>query len=125
MTLFGKKLRELRKQKQVTMVSMAEALGVSAAYLSALETGKRGVPSVGLMRQIKAYFGLIWDDAEALEKLAQLSNTRVKLDTRGLSPKATEFANRLSQKIVELDDSQLDALLAELRDPLHYNAPQY
>ena len=125
MTLLGQKLRELRKKKKITMVAMAEALEVSTAYMSALEYGKRGVPSVGLMHQIKAYFGLIWEDAEALDRLAFLSNTKVKVNTVGLSPKATEFANRLSQQIGELDDSRLDALLAELKDPQVFNAPQH
>lgn len=125
MTLFGEKLRELRQKKKITMVTMAAALDVSSAYISVLEAGKRGVPSAGLMHQIKAYFGLIWEDAEALDRLAFLSNTKVKINTVGLSPKATEFANRLSQQIRELDDSKLDALLAELKDPQLFKAPQH
>ena len=39
------------------------------------------------------------------------------LDTAGLSPKATELANRLAARIAELDDYRLDTLLAELEDP--------
>lgn len=124
MTPFGDRLRALRAEKGVTMAQMARALQVSSAYLSALEHGRRGRPTVGLIHQICAYFSLIWDDAEALRRLAELSHPRVVVDTAGLSPKATELANRLAEKIGDLDDSRLDALLAELRDPGdHETAP--
>lgn len=125
MTPFGIRLRELRREKQVTMAAMARALQVSSAYLSALEHGKKGRPTVGLLHQICAYFGLIWGDAEALRRLAELSHPRVVVDTSGLSPKATELANRLAEKIGELDDSRLDTLLAELRDPSDHRGPRF
>ena len=44
MTPFGDRMRKLRAERNVTLKDMAEALGVSSAYLSALEHGKRGRP---------------------------------------------------------------------------------
>ena len=44
MTPFGKRLREMRRLKGVTLTEMAVALEVSPAYLSALEHGRRGRP---------------------------------------------------------------------------------
>ena len=41
MTPFGLKSRQLRRQKGVTLQEQAEVLGVSAAYISALEHGQR------------------------------------------------------------------------------------
>jgi len=125
MTPFGARRRALRAEKGVTMAMMAQALQVSPAYLSALEHGKKGCPTVGLLHQICAYFSLIWDDAEALRRVAELSHPRVVVDTAGLSPKATELANRLAEKIGDLDDSRLDALLAELNDPLETPGPRH
>ena len=125
MTPFGVRLRSLRDEKGVTMAKMAQALQVSPAYLSSLEHGHRGRPTIGLLHQICAYFSLIWDDAEALCRVADLSHPRVVVDTAGLSPKATELANRLAQKIGELDDSRLDALLAELSDPADQTGPSH
>src|SRR5690606_23042443 len=52
MTPFGERMRRLRAEKGVTQKEMAEAIGVSAAYLSALEHGRRGVPSWTLLQQI-------------------------------------------------------------------------
>lgn len=117
MTPFGEKIRTLRAERGVTLKQMAASLQVSSAYLSALEHGKRGRPTVGLLHQICQYFGLIWDDAEDLKKLARRSNPRVVIDTAGLSPKATELANTLAERIRDLDDPRIDTLLAELVPP--------
>lgn len=99
MTPFGARLRELRTQRGVTLKDLAAALQVSAAYLSALEHGRRGRPSAGLVHQVNEFFGLIWDDAEELNRLARESHPRAVLDTAGLAPEVTELANRLAREI--------------------------
>ncbi len=103
MTPFGRKLRELRQQRRLTLKEMAGELGVSAAYLSALEHGKRGVPAWYLVQRVIAYFNVIWDEAEELERLAQISDPRVVVGTAGLSPESTEFANRLAREVANLE----------------------
>ena len=110
MTPFGQRIRELRRQKGVTLQRMAEDLHVSAAYLSALEHGKRGRPGPGLALEVCGYFGLIWDEAEALKHLAHLSQPKVTLDASGLSPQATAFANRLTLCFRSLNDEAIAAL---------------
>ena len=99
MTPFGKRLREMRRLKGVTLTQMAVALEVSPAYLSALEHGKRGRPSLLLQHQICAYFNIIWDEAEELFRIARISDPRVVVDTGGLPPEYTAFANRLAAEI--------------------------
>jgi transcriptional regulator with XRE-family HTH domain len=76
MTPFGEKLRALRAARGLRQADMAKALEISAAYLSALEHGKRGAPSAGLIHQICQYFDLIWDDADELKQLARLQAPR-------------------------------------------------
>ena len=118
MTPFGARIRDLRRQRGVTLTQMAADLGVSGAYLSALEHGKRGKPGPGLVLEICGYFGLIWDEAEALKRLADLSVPKVTLDCAGLSPQATGFANRLAECLRDLDDdavASLDDLLVRVR----------
>ncbi len=110
MTPFGARLRALREQRGVTLKDLAAALQVSAAYLSALEHGRRGRPSAGLVHQVNEYFGLIWDDAEELARLARQSHPRVVLDTAGLAPEATDLANRLAREIRQLRPEDIAAL---------------
>ena len=115
MTPFGAKLRELRANRGITLKQMAEGLQISAAFLSALEHGKRGRPSPILVRQICGFFHIIWDEADELERLARISHPRAVVDTAGLSPKATELANTLAERIGDLDEAELDALLARVK----------
>ncbi len=114
MTPLGEKMRALRARQGVSQKQMAAALGVSAAYLSALEHGRRGAPSWALVQKIIGYFNVIWDEAEDLQRLAKISDPRIVIDTSGLSPQATELANRLAVRIGKLDSDQIAALLATL-----------
>ena len=114
MTPLGARMRELREQRGITLKQMARALDVSSAYLSALEHGRRGRPTWGMLQKIIHYFQVIWDEAEELQRLAELSDPRVTIDTGGLDPAATELANRLARDIHRLAPEDLAALRAEL-----------
>ncbi len=114
MTPFGARLRALRAQRGETLKHLADALQVSAAYLSALEHGKRGSPSVGLVHQVNEHFGLIWDEADELSRLARLSNPRVTVNTAGLTPEQTALANRIAQMMHRLPPEAIAALHALL-----------
>jgi len=114
MTPFGDRMRKLRAERDMTLKEMAEALGVSSAYLSALEHGKRGRPGWHLIQRILAYFNIIWDEADEVVRLARISHPRISIDTSGLNPKATELANRLADEIGKLDAATLDELIATL-----------
>lgn len=114
MTPFGAKLRSLRAARGVTLRALAGQLEVSPAYLSALEHGKRGAPSAGLVHQVCDVFGLIWDEAEELARLARQSHPRVVVNTAGLTPDQTALANRLAQDIRRLKPETVTALLALL-----------
>jgi transcriptional regulator with XRE-family HTH domain len=115
MTPFGVRLRELRAERGIGMKQMAEALGVSAAYLSALEHGRRGRPTHAMVVAICAQLNIIWDDADELHRLARLSHPRVTVDTAGLSPVATELANLLAERIRKLPPERVERLLDLLK----------
>lgn len=114
MTPFGARLRALRKERNITLTEMAEALGVSPSYLSALEHGRRGRPTWQLVQRSIEYFNVIWDEADELVRLAEVSDPRVVIDTAGLDPQATELANRLARRISTLDGKTVADLLARL-----------
>lgn len=116
MTPFGKAIRDMRDERDITQKQMAEALGVSPAYLSALEHGHRSKPSWHFVQKIIGYFNVIWDDAENLLDLAGLSDPRITIDTSGLSPKATETANYFAKKIKKLSDEDLTKIIDIIDD---------
>lgn len=110
MTPFGRRVRELREKRGITLAQMAEGLGVTPAYLSALEHGKRGRPTFTLIQGTIHLLGIIWDEADELVRLADLSHPRVTVDTAGLDAEATLFANRLAREIDTLDAEDLRRL---------------
>lgn len=116
MTPFGEVMRDLRQRKGVSQKEMASAIGVSPAYLSALEHGHKGTPSFDLLQRIAGYFNIIWDEAEELFSLARASDPRVVLDTAGLPPAFTAFANRLSSRIRDISPELLDKMNLLLDD---------
>ena len=109
MTPFGERLRTLREERGILLKEMAVDLGVSATYLSALEHGRRSKPNWSFVQRVIHYFNIIWDEADELQRLADLSNPRIVVETAGLSQKATLLANLLSRTIGELSDAELDA----------------
>ncbi len=117
MTPFGQKLREIRAGRSLALKDMAAGLQVSPAYLSAMEHGRRGKPSRRFVHRVCQFLGIIWDEAEELQDLADLSHPRVVVDTAGLSVKATLIANLLAERISNLDEAQLDRLLQEVESP--------
>jgi transcriptional regulator with XRE-family HTH domain len=113
-TPFGARLRQLREDRGLRLKDMADELGVSATYLSALEHGRRSKPNWSFVQRVIHYFNIIWDEADELQRLADLSNPKITVETAGLSPKATELANRLARDINTLTETDLAALLATL-----------
>jgi len=114
MTPFGLKMRELRTAKNVSQKEMAKDLKISAAYLSALERGHRGIPSWQFLQRVIGYFNIIWDEAEELQRLAATSHTRVVVDTEKLSASATNLANCLANEIDKLSDQDCDEITEKL-----------
>lgn len=127
MTPFGERLRELRAERNMTQKELAKKIGVSAAYLSALEHGKRGTPRWILVQQIISSLNIIWDEADELQGLALRSAPRVTIDTAGLSPGATELANLLASGIEILSDENIEDLRIRLDAAIRNNAaePKY
>lgn len=107
MTPFGDAIRKLRAERGVSQKEMARAIGVSPAYLSALEHGNRSEPTWELVQRVIGYFHIIWDEAEELQRLAGLSRPRAVIHTQGLSAKAVETANRLAEGFGRLTAADL------------------
>lgn len=54
-TPFGKELRKLRIDKGEVLINMADKLGITAAYLSSIENGKREIPEDFMNKLADAY----------------------------------------------------------------------
>ena len=96
---FGERLRQLRKEKHLTLRGLAAAAGVDFTYLSKIENGKVGYsPGADTIRALAAAL-----EADPLD-LLQLAD-KVPPELQGLSEdaKARRFFNR-AQDIASSDD---------------------
>lgn len=110
MTPFGEAIRKLRSERGISQRQMARDIGVSPAYLSALEHGHRSKPSWQFVQRVIGYFNVIWDDAEELMESAGLSDPKVNIKTSGLHKDATEVANLMAKHIKDLQSDDFTAM---------------
>lgn len=125
MTPLGVEIRRLRASRRMTLKKHAALVGVTPAYLSALEHGHRGLPTSKMLNRIIAALELGDFETQRLRKLLSYSRPKITLDTSGLEPVATEVANRLAADISRMSQSDLNALLDFLRrgEDAHAEAP--
>lgn len=109
LTPFGKAIRKCRVDRGETQLEVAQALGVSVAFLSAIETGKKNIPST-LLDKIVKHFGVTEDAEASLRKLAWVSQKEIKIDMRGLNDRSREVVAGFARKFSGLDSEQQEML---------------
>lgn len=81
-TEFGKAVRKARIDADVTLASMAEELGTTPSFLSAMEMGRKKIPD-SWVSVIESYFAKSGVSVR-LRELADVANKSVNLE--GLDP---------------------------------------
>jgi transcriptional regulator with XRE-family HTH domain len=109
LTRFGKKLRTLRLEKDQRLKDMADELGVTAAYLSAVENGKRSVPDLWIGKLSDRY-GLSDSEIEELQKLAYEDKTNIKIDLNDAEDVEVGLALSFARKFKDLSDEQVSEI---------------
>ncbi|VTM90552.1 Uncharacterised protein [Raoultella ornithinolytica] len=79
LTEFGKAVRKARIDTDCTLLTMAQTLGVTSAFLSGLETGSKKIPKKWV-KEIQAFFKVRGYELGNLQELADVSNQFVSLD---------------------------------------------
>lgn len=100
---FGEYLKSVRKEKGLTIRQVEAYSGVSNAYLSQLENGKRGIPSPEIIKKIHKPLGI--DYNELMSKAGYLE---VDSTIEGNKP------SRAFNKFDDLTDKERDFLEKQL-----------
>lgn len=103
LTDFGKAIRKARIDTGETLGTMADTLGVSPAFLSSVETGRKKVPPE-LVEKVRSYFELRSVAIGSLEELAAVANKSVSLD--GLSPQHQMLVAGFARSSLDADTLQ-------------------
>lgn len=113
LTDFGRYLRKLRIDCGELIRDMAGKLGVTASYLSAVETGKRNIPETWV-DDIAALYSLNDAAKHDLDEAAVNSAKTLKIGLEEVSASRKEAAILFAREFKELDD----ATILQIRDLL-------
>lgn len=108
-TEFGKLVRKARVDAEVNLSTMAEALDVSPAFLSGLETGRKKI-SADWVEKVLGFFASKGIVINGLWEAADISNQSVSID--GLDPRHQQFLAAFARMKPDADLlNQLEKLL--------------
>lgn len=100
----GKELRKLRIEREERLLDMAERLGKSSSFISAIETGKKPIPARFEEEVINAY-DLPQHAAQSLRQASDRS--RKEFTVRPDAPRARDTAALFARRINSLSEDQL------------------
>lgn len=106
-TEIGKELRKLRIDKDERLIDMAQRLGVSASFISAIETGKKAPPA-GFEMQIGAAYDLTTTDIERVGRAADA--TRRAFTITPETALGRDTAGLLARRIDALSEVDLETI---------------
>lgn len=115
MTPFGLFMRKLRLESGLLLKDMAETMGVSSAYLSALEHGKKGAPGAEFVSALESKLRLSAAQTEELKRAVRDSATSVTIPAKA-TPLGFQTAHAFARKLPNLSEKQLRLVLGVLDD---------
>ncbi len=112
LTDLGKELRKFRIDHDVTLLTMAASLGLSASMLSSVETGKKPAPA-SLTDRLLANYPELAPYEKRLRQFAAQTRPDVRI-AFGTNDRANAWLVELSQQFETLTPVQLEALARAL-----------
>ena len=104
-TKFGEYARDLRIDRGENLKEMAKNLGVSSAFLSAVENGKKQVPKAWY-EKISSIYELALKEKEKLKKEIEESKNMLVLNLENVTQANKEFALVFARSFEELTDDE-------------------
>lgn len=110
LTELGKILRKIRIDRQELLRDMAHNLGVSAAYLSAVENGKRNAPMAWIEKIIQEYH-LNSVETKQLRTAFDESQDDLRIPLRQISTQQRNAAISFAKALEGLSDEELERIM--------------
>ena len=113
LTLFGREVRKRRIDVGVTLKEMADAIGVSAAFLSAVEMGKRNAGDSIVSKSI-LFFDEHGVNAKELRSYAEQSREEIKIRIRDAREDQQKMVVALARRFSSLTEVQVEKILGAM-----------
>lgn len=114
-TPFGEFVRILRIKHHQVMGDMAKILGISTPFLSAVENGKKNVPTEWI-QQIANYYSLSPEEKDQLEASVEESRLQYKIIPGNASTTQRRAALQFARSFDEMDDETALKILELLKN---------
>ncbi len=114
-TPFGEFVRILRIKNHQVMGDMAKMLGTSTPFLSAVENGKKNIPTEWIQK-IADYYTLSTADKKELEAAVEESRIQYKIIPKDAGKNQRRAALEFARSFDEIDDETALKILELLRD---------
>lgn len=116
MTTFGENLRELRVAAGLTQAQIAERIGVSNTYVSALESGRKPAPPHALVESLAACLDIEGETLWRLAREEREDRLRKRIDGTPTSLRVTRTPNRSEAPSVSPPENRsMDRLVRSVR----------
>lgn len=115
LTNFGKALRKIRIDHGEFLKDMAAKLGVTVAYLSAVENGKREVPDQWIDVLAEKYL-LEPSEKKELQNYAYEHKDNIKIDLSGIEKEEREIALAFARSFRSLTEADKKAIEKIFKD---------
>lgn len=109
LTEFGKFSRKLRIDNDEILKTMAEKLGVTSSYLSAVEMGKRNIPNTWEERIIRVY-RLNEENRIKLRKAIEYSRKVIRVNIENYDNNEKDIILMLVRRMGSLNEKEKDDL---------------
>lgn len=118
MASFGEQLKEIRKEKNLSLRETARRSKISHPYLSQLENGKRDIPTLEVI--VKLAYGLDVE-IDTLYNIAGYTDKRDTELTKNVQHEVSEGLKNLSNTVEKiLEDTNLQTILTNTNDKLRW-----
>lgn len=114
LTEFGKALRKMRIDRNEILKDMADKLKMTSSYLSAIECGKRNIPSNFISRLAEIY-RLPNEEIEYLKKAESNSVDCIKINLAGNESQKRDLALQFARKFDDIDNETAKTILNFLK----------
>lgn len=108
-TSLGRFLRKLRIDQGEILKDMADKLGVSVSFLSAVENGKKRMPSTWNTKLCELY-QLIPEQKQAFTTAIAETEESLEMDFYGVAAGKRELAVSFARKFSDFDEGQIEAI---------------
>lgn len=113
-TILGDFLRKLRLSNKEILKDMAKNLGVSSAFLSAVENGKKKMPTAWEAK-LQEIYNLTSAQMTELKDAVMESSDIVELNLKGSSAQNKELAISFARQFDTMDEQTSKAILEFLK----------